>query len=176
MRIPVPVIFSTFGTFTSSDATFRLNLPGTLISTLPLKRPNTSTATSNVPSTPIRSAVTPLLDCCVELVPVGAEPPKPSDARFTPIPIVSTSLPSLNPTSAISIVGPCNVSGPSEMGRVPVAAPGAFGSTVKRVVVPTFARLSFVLKPPKLPVRNCTSTSPALNKPIPFVGVWSFRK
>jgi hypothetical protein len=89
-RIPLPVTVTTFGTFTSSEAIERLNLPVTLKAA---SRPagsvidwiafRTSTWTSNVPRIPVRRAVTPLPPW---------PPPKLRPASVAPIAIVRVSL------------------------------------------------------------------------------------
>ena len=73
-----------------------------------------------MPSTPIRSTVTPVLRLGVGGWPGAVRrAPKASVARSTPIAIVSTSRPSgLKPTSAMPIVGFCSTSGPSVIGLV----------------------------------------------------------
>ena len=58
---------------------------------------------------------------------VAGVEPKASDARSTPMAIVSTSMPSgLKPTSAIPTVGFCSTSGPICSGLVAGRAPGAW--------------------------------------------------
>ena len=135
--MPSAETFTTSGTSISSAATLKPNLPGSSTRKLPLNSPNASTARSNVPSTPIRSAVIPLSPCADEvelsLLPL---PPKLRVARSTPIPIVRTSNPSLKPISSIPILGPCNCSGPRLIGLSLLAAPGANGSSVKLCLRP----------------------------------------
>ncbi len=177
---PLPAIWTTFGTTASNVATRKLNLPGTLNLTLPLSRPKASTPRSKVPSTPIRSTVTPELLCGVvagggPVVVAGV--PKASDARSTPIAIVSTSMPSgLKPTSAIPIVGVCSVSGPSWIVPVAGSAPGAAGESVKVWLSPARLRVPVVvLKLSVSVLKNSTVIAPAWKRPIAFLVSLSLR-
>src|SRR2546428_5949303 len=115
MRMPEPTTRTTFGTSTSSVATLRLNLPGTLKAA---SRPDgfesacmaaiTSTTTSKVPRMPVSVAPTPL-----PLWPAAAcAPPKARLAVFTSMATVAVSLPSLNVVPASPMDGPGGDGGP----------------------------------------------------------------
>ena len=174
--MPAASIFTTLGTSTSSAPTLKLNLPGTSMRTLPLRRPKTSTPISSVPRTPSRSAVTPLPDCDIDgvvIMPgIGAEPPKARLARSTPMAMVRTSRPSLNPTSAMPTFGPWSMSGPIDRPLRAGAAPAADGSSVNRSIRAMLDVPSIVVQ--EL-TRKFTWTSPAVNIETVFVGSLSFR-
>jgi hypothetical protein len=124
---------------------------------------------------PIRSTVTPLLVCA----PAPELPPKASPARSRPTAIVSTTMPSAKPKSAMPMLGPCRLNGPSDVGPVEVAAPGAAGSTVKVNCRFCSLRLgsvavevSWLLQEPT----NFTVTVPGWKIPVALFGARSFRK
>ena len=72
----------------------------------------------------------------VVLAPVLEFEPKFRPAWSAPKATVRTSSPSLKPTSAIEIVGPCRLTGPSESVRELVPPPGAESDSVKLWVWP----------------------------------------
>ena len=150
MRMPSAVTCNRSGISTSSEATLRLHLPGTSTRKLPEKRPNTSTPMSKVPTTPMRSAVIPLLPWL---------PPKAKLARSTPTAIDNMTRPSLKPKSARPMLGPCKVSGPRLIAPDCEVCPAGFASTVIVSVRATERA------PPSVwnePARKRTSSSPAL--------------
>ena len=126
-----------------------------------------------MPSTPISSTLTPVLDWLGE---PAVPPPKASVARSTPMAIVSTSRPSgLKPMSAMPIVGFCSTSGPSVIGLVAATAPGAVGESVKVERRPARLVTLVVVLKPLMPSKNSTLTVPAWNRLVRFLAFLSLR-
>ena len=93
-----------------------------------------------MPRTPSRSTrhTTARLGCRRAGGVLGA-PPKARLARSTPMAIVSTTMPSSKPKSAMPMLGPCSESGPSEIGPPAVAAAGRRRVDRERLVWRPFA-------------------------------------
>ncbi len=116
----------------------------------------------------------------------AAGPPMLRLARSAPIAIVSTSMPSAKPTSAMPIVGFVIDSGPSAIGLVPATAPGAEASSVKVNDWPAMLREAKVGKLSGSVVRKyccevsfrriSTVTVPGLNRSMVFLGSLSLKK
>ncbi len=162
--MPSAEMSTTFGIFTSRPATRRLNLPVAPMSKLPARMPNASTFRSNMPRMPTRSAVIALLPW---------PPPNERLARSTPTAIVRMTLPSSKPKSAIEMLGPWRLSGPSVTGPPAAAPPGAEASSVNVCFRP-FALT--VVPARKRPGRNSTVTAPGWNTSTVFVVSRSLKK
>ena len=164
--------WATFGISAVSEATCSDQAPVGSTRTLPLSRPNTSTARPKVPCTPIRSTVIPLPVCAVVVPVVLVAAPRPNArlARFTLRLIDSTTMPSAKPKSARPTAGFWSVSGPSENDPLVVFSPGAEGSIVNDwdwlagfvARVPSAATVAT-----RPPVKE-TSTVPVPNRPVAF--------
>ena len=177
--MPLPVTLKTFGISIFRPAICMPNLPGTLkaasrlaafVATLPppvmaLSALEISTAMSKVPSSPVSSAVMPLLDWA---------PPKLSLATSTPIAIVSMSLPSLNCVLASVTDGPCSDRGPSASAFEPAAAVCRVAEIVNSSSVRALSTALAPLPARQLPATTWTLTSPATNRflgSMPVLGV-----
>ena len=159
MTMLVPLTVSRLGTSMFRPAMSIRNLPGTLKaeamlppSVIAARAVAMFTLTSNVPSSPVTSAVTPLPPWLS---------PKLSAARLTPMAMVRTSSPPSKPTLARPTEGPSNVNGPRAMGLVAEAASLTWPETVKVALLATLAMALLSVPTVQLLATNCTLISPS---------------